>query len=146
MLYVCRVLFAIVLGMRNTFKVLGAIILVIGVYRIVSTSLFLQRAVTVEAEVVAVEELRGPPKPPSKVPLHLKYRLSDGSEHQSKTAMPLLQKVEPGDRVQILVDQSSPEFVRLPLLSVLWATPFTLVLIGLALVAGARLVPPRGHP
>jgi hypothetical protein len=127
--------------MRRFFLLIGLLLCAFGGYLVLSTYLFVHRAITVEAEVVAVEERRGPPKPRSKVPLHVKYRLPDGTEHLSKTSMPLLQKVESGDRLQLLVDGARPEVVRLPLLSVLWATPLTVVLVGILLAMGSRFLP-----
>lgn len=127
--------------MRRVLCILGIVSCLGGVYLCASTYLFLNRAIAVEAEVVAVEERKGPPKPRSKTPLHLRYSLPNGGEHLSKTSMPLLQRVEVGDRVHVLVDSANPEVVILPLLSVLWATPITLCVVGIALVVGSGLVP-----
>lgn len=127
--------------MRRTALILGIVLCLVGVYLCASTYLFLNRAIAVEAEVVAVEERKGPPKPRSKTPLHLRYSLPNRGEHLSKTSMPLLQRVEVGDRVRVLVDSANPEVVTLPLLSVLWATPITLCVAGIALVVGVRLAP-----
>ncbi len=128
--------------MRRVMMILGAVLGVVGMFLVVRTVLFVGRAVTIEAEVMAVEERRGPPKPRSKTPIHVRYRLPDGVEHLSKTSMPLLQKVEVGDRLQVLVDTADPEVVVLPLLSVLWATPITLCLAGVALLVGSCWVAP----
>lgn len=125
--------------MRRAMFMLGIVLCLIGGYLSASTYLMLDRAIAVEAEVVAVEERTGPPKPRSKTPIHLRYTLPDGGEHLSKTSMPMLQKVEVGDRVRILVDGANPEMVTLPLLSVLWATPITLCVVGIALLVGSRL-------
>jgi hypothetical protein len=127
--------------MRRGVFILGIVLCFAGVYLCGSTYLFLNRAIPVEAEVVAVEERKGPPKPRSKTPLHVRYRLPSGEEHLSKTSMPLLQRVEAGDRVHVLVDSANPEVVTLPLLSVLWATPITLCIAGVVLVLGSRLAP-----
>jgi hypothetical protein len=135
--------------MRRAVLIFGIALCLGGVYLSASTYLFLTRAVQVEAEVVAVETRQGPPKPRSKTPLHVRYRLSDGHEHLSKTSMPLLQRVEVGDRVHVLVDSLNPEVIRLPLLSVLWATPITLCVVGVALVAASRCAlskPAAQHP
>lgn len=127
--------------MRRFFTVLGILLALYGASVAGNTYLFLRRAVTVEAQVIAVEERRGPPKPRSKTPIHLRYTLPDGSEHLSKTSMPLLQAVKEGDRLMVLVETTAPEVVRLPLASVLWALPLATCVVGVVLIVLARCVP-----
>jgi hypothetical protein len=130
---------------RRFFSIIGIVLALYGAYGGVTTYLFVRRAVTIEAQVIAIEERKGPPKPRSKTPIHLRYTLPDGSEHLSKTSMPLLQAVKAGDRVKALVDPKAPEVVRLPLASVLWALPLATCVVGAVMTILARCVPHAAH-
>jgi hypothetical protein len=112
----------------------GLALLAFAVWRGVESYTFVSRAMELSGVVDSVEELKGPPKPRQKVPLHLSYSLPDGTRHRVVTHMPMLQKIEAGDTIRILVDGSNPQDVRLPLWSELWAGPLTYHVGGLLLM------------
>lgn len=112
----------------------GVLLVCLGGYQAVSIVGFLKQALPVEAEVLGVERLNGPPKPSTRVPLHLRFTLPDGTEQQASTVMPLLRHLDRGDAVAILVDPRNPQWVRVAQPSVLWATPLTLLVTGLLLI------------
>jgi len=112
----------------------GVLLVCLGGYQAVSIVGFLKQALPVEAEVLGVERLIGPPKPSTRVPLHLRFTLPDGTEQQASTVMPLLRHLDRGDAVAILVDPRNPQWVRVAQPSVLWATPLTLLVTGLLLI------------
>lgn len=112
----------------------GVLLVCLGGYQVVSTVGFLTQAVPVEAEVLGVERLNGPPKPSTRIPLHLRFTLPDGTEQQASTVMPLLRHLDRGDAVAILVDPRNPQVVRVAQPSVLWATPLTILVTGILLL------------
>jgi hypothetical protein len=109
----------------------GVVLVGLGGYQSVSLVSFLEHALPVQAEVLGVERLIGPPKPSTRVPLHVRFTLPDGSERQALTVMPLLRHLDRGDTVAILVDPRNPQLVRVDQPSVLWATPLTLLVTGI---------------
>ncbi|MEY4701793.1 MAG: hypothetical protein RL326_1980 [Pseudomonadota bacterium] len=118
----------------------GLALIAFGVWRGFESYTFVSRAIELPGVVDSVEELKGPPKPRQKVPLHVSYSLPDGTRHRVVTHMPMLQKIESGDTIRILVDRSNPQDVRLPLWSELWAGPLTYVVGGLLLMLMGRLL------
>ncbi len=101
---------------------------------------FFHRAVMVEATVVAVEELRGPPKPRQKIPLHVQFTLADATDHRAVTHMPMLQVVAAGDRIRLLVDPTNPQSISLPLWSEVWAGPLTYLVCGALIMVLGRVL------
>jgi hypothetical protein len=118
----------------------GLILVAFGAWRGVESYAFVSRALEISGMVDSVEELKGPPKPRQKVPLHLSYSLPDGTQHRVVTHMPMLQKIERGDTIRILVDRANPQDVRLPLWSELWAAPLTYLVGGMLLIFMGRLL------
>lgn len=118
----------------------GLALFAFGVWRGVESSRFLERSLELPGVVDSVEELKGPPKPRQKVPLHLSYALPDGTRHRVVTHMPMLQRIEAGDTIRILVDRTNPQDVRLPLWSELWAGPLTYLVGSLLLLLMGRLL------
>jgi hypothetical protein len=121
-------------------SVAGLALLVFSVWRGVESYSFVSRAVEVSALVDSVEELKGPPKPRQKVPLHLSYSSPDGAQRRVVTHMPMLQKIDAGDTIRILVDSTNPQDARLPLWSELWAGPLTYLVGGMLLLLMGRLL------
>ncbi len=130
--------------MRIVF-VVGLALVGLGAWRGLETSLFISRAVQVGATVDSVQELPGPPKPRQKVPLHLSYVTPDGGTHRGVTHMPMLQRIEAGDTIRVLVDPGNPQDVRLPLWSEQWSGPSTYVIGGLLLTAMGALLKNRSR-
>ena len=122
---------------------IGLLLCLVGVWQGVVTWHFTQRAITVEATVDAVEELRGPPKPRQKIPLHISFRLPGGSEHRAVAQMPMLQVIAAGDRIRVLVDPQNPQRVVLPLLSEIWARSLTYLVCGALILALERALRSR---
>jgi hypothetical protein len=118
----------------------GLALVAFAVWRGLESYTFVSRALELPGVVDSVEELKGPPKPRQKVPLHLSYALPDGTRHRVVTHMPMLQKIEAGDTIRILVDHSNPQDVRLPLWSELWAGPLTYFVGGMLLLLMGRLL------
>lgn len=130
--------------MGRVITLVGFVLLSFGAWRATSTAIFVKSALRVSAQVVAVEELRGPPKPRQKTPLHVTYTLPDGSPHRAITNLPFLQQVKVGDVIQVIVDPQAPQDVRLPLWSELWAGPLTYIMGGLLLMVLSKVLGLRG--
>jgi hypothetical protein len=130
--------------MARIVVLIGVFLCLLGVWRGAETVRFSRAAVLVEARVDAVEELRGPPKPRQKIPLHVSFRLSNGTEHRGVTHMPMLQVVSVGDRIRVLVDPSAPQDIRLSSWSELWAQPLTYLVCGLLIVVLGGVLRVRG--
>lgn len=118
----------------------GVVLLGLGLWRGADSYTFRSRAIELPGRVDSVQELKGPPKPRQKVPLHVSYSLPDGTQHRAVTHMPMLQKIETGDTIRILVDRSNPQDVRLPLWSEMWAAPLTYLVGGVLLVVMSLLL------
>ncbi len=116
---------------RAIVSLIGVATLVVGAFKCLSLIEFLQAASPVEATVVAVEHRSGPPKPRQNTPLHVRYKSRDGQEVLATTHLPLLQVVKEGETLTLLASTKNPQDVRLPLISELWATPLTYVIVGL---------------
>lgn len=132
--------------MRRILIIIGFIFIVIAVRDGFKLYSFIKRAESVEALVMVIEELRGSPKPRQRTPLHVEYRLKNGTQHQSITHLPLLQRIEKGDTVKIWVDPLNTQDVRLPLVSEHLARPLTLMVIGLVLMIGAAFYSSKSPP
>jgi hypothetical protein len=117
--------------MARIVVLVGFLLCLLGVWKGVETQRFSREAIVVEATVDAVEELRGPPKPRQKIPLHVHFQLPNGADHRVVTHMPMLQVVKAGDRIRLLVDPADAQRVSLPLWSELWAQPLTYLVCGL---------------
>lgn len=122
--------------MRRFFALVGIVLLGIGIVKAQTLTSFLSRAIPVTATVTSVETRTGPPKPTQNTPMHVRFAMPDGQERAAITNLPLLQKIKEGDTLQILVDPSDPQSVKLPLLSELWATPLAYLLSGVAILCG----------
>jgi hypothetical protein len=123
--------------------IVGLLLSIAGAVSAVQTAQFNQKAVEVVGSVLVVEELRGPPKPRQKTPLHVSYQLSDGQQFSAVTHMPLLQAVKQGDQIRLLVDPADPGTVRLPLWSEMWARPLTYLIGGLLVLLAGRVLTNR---
>jgi hypothetical protein len=127
----------------------GVCALTVGAAKTFEVYRFVQSASAVVATVVAVEERTGPPKPRQNTPLHVRYRDRDGQDVLATTHLPLLQVVKEGETVPLLVSSTNPQDVRLPLMSELWATALTYLVVGcFAVVVGVvfstKQLPSRG--
>ena len=132
--------------MRSILIIIGIILIVIGGRDAFKLYSFIKKAESVEALVMVIEELRGSPKPRQRTPLHVEYRLKNGSQYRSITHLPLLQRIEQGDTIKLWVDPLNPQDVRLPLLSEHLARPLTLIVIGLVLMIGAAFYSSKSPP
>ena len=114
--------------------IIGLILLLAGLGSIGSRVSFLSRAQLVDAVVVQSEIYRGPPRGPRSIPLRVRYTFPDGTVQEADTASPFLKVLEPGSKVQVLVDNSQPPVVKLPILSELWTVPLALLVAGFGLI------------
>ncbi len=126
--------------MARIIGLIGLLLCGLGVWQGVAQWQFLRRAVTVEATVVAIEELRGPPKPRQKIPLHVQFTLPDATDHRAVTHLPMLQVVAAGDHIRVLVDPDNPQDISWPLWSEVWARPLTYLVCGALIIALARVL------
>jgi hypothetical protein len=126
--------------MHKIILALGLALFAAGGVEAYKTADFQSHATEVVGSVIGVQELRGPPKPRQKTPLFVSYRREDGSEVQTVTHLPMLQQIEQGDSIRLLVDPRNPQDARLPLWSELWARPLTYCIGGLLLVIVARVL------
>jgi hypothetical protein len=125
---------------KSLISLVGVVMTLAGVWLGGETFAFQRRAIAVQATVTGVQELRGPPKPRQRTPLHVSYKLSDGREYSAITHLPLLQEIKQGDSIRLLVDPTAPERARLPLISELWARPLTYLVGGILLVVVGRVL------
>lgn len=112
----------------------------LGVWQGVSTYAFLQSAGIVQGRVTGVQELRGPPKPRQKTPIHILYRNSNGEEVSAVAHLPMLQEIKQGDEIRVLIDPRHPSDARMPLWSELWARSLTYVIGGLLVLIVGRVL------
>jgi hypothetical protein len=126
--------------MYKIILLLGLALVTAGVVEGARTASFHSNAIEVMASVIAVQELRGPPKPRQKTPLLVSYRQQDGSEVQATTHLPMLQQIKQGDSIRLLVHPANPQDVRLPLWSELWARPLTFLVGGCLLLLVSRVL------
>lgn len=129
--------------MRKLLTLLGLILLGIGLYQANDLTSYLERAIPISATVTSVETRPGPPKPKQNTPVHVKFVLPNGEERAAITSLPLMRSVKEGDSIQILVDPSNPQSIRLPLISELWARPLAYLISGLVLVCSVLVVKVR---
>ena len=129
--------------MKKLLVLVGVVLLSLGVYQSTETASFLSRARSLPATVTLVEVRQGSPKPSQNTPVHIKFNLPSGEERSAITNLPLLQNVEAGNTIYVLVDPGRPEIVRLPLLSELWARPLAYLISGFALVCAVLVVKVR---
>lgn len=122
--------------MKKLLTVVGLVLLGIGAYQANELTSFLSRAIPVTATVTSVELRTGPPKPTQNTPVHVKFSMPNGEERSAITHLPLLQDLEAGDALNILVDPTDPQSIKLPLLSEMWATPLAYLLSGTVIVCG----------
>ena len=115
--------------MKKLLALVGVVLLSLGVYQSTETASFLSRARSL--------------KPSQNTPVHIKFNLPSGEERSAITNLPLLQNVEAGNTIYVLVDPGRPELVRLPLLSELWARPLAYLISGFALVCAVLVVKVR---
>jgi hypothetical protein len=129
--------------MSRVVSLVGAGLLSVGVLQGWTTYSFVQHAEIVIARVASIEELRGPPKPRQKTPVNLLYKNRDGAEQSAVAHLPLLQNIQQGDEIRILVDPQQPQVARMPLWSELWARPLTYFVGGLLLLLVGRVLRTR---
>ncbi len=129
--------------MNKIIVIVGLLLFLVGAVSAVQTVRFKKKAVEVIGSVLTVEELRGPPKPRQKTPLHVSYQFADGRQFSAVTHMPLLQAVKQGDQIRLLVDPSDPGTARLPLWSEMWARPLTYLIGGLLVLLAGRVLTNR---
>jgi hypothetical protein len=129
--------------MRRVLGVFGLILIGVGAFRGYETYDFVSHAYRTNATVLAVETLPGPPKPRSRIPLHVKYTTPTGEEQRTQVRMPLLQKIQEGDTVSILVDTRDTQSARVPLVSELWSIPAACIVAGLGAILLATFAPRR---
>lgn len=120
--------------MRKVVTLAGICLLCAGLWDGVSTYRFINSAEKVSAEVLSIQELKGPPKPRQKTPVHIAFENGLGEKRSAITHLPMLYRVESGDRIEVLVDRSDAERVYLNLWSELWARPLTYSVGGALLV------------
>ena len=120
--------------MKKVVSIVGLSLCIAGLWTGASIFNFQKRAVVIIGTVTLVQELQGPPKPRQKTPLHVSYKMSDGSEHSAITHLPLLQEIRAGDKIRLLVDPQNPRNARSSLASELWALPLTYLVGGLLLM------------
>lgn len=128
------------MNVKYLITIAGVALSVAGVWLGIDTASFQRRALLVQATVTGVQELRGPPKPRQRTPLHVTYKLPDGREASAVTHLPFLQEIKSGDSIRLLVDPAAPEQARLPLISELWARPLTYFVGGLLLLVVGRVL------
>jgi len=121
--------------MRRFLFLVALVLVILGAVDVVSTMTFTRNAVLTRATVTAVEERSGPPKPTQNTPLHVSFVLPDNTAHAAIARLPLLQKIQQGDQIFLLVNPKEPQDVRLPLISELWARPLAYLLSGMILIA-----------
>lgn len=126
--------------MSRVVTAVGVALSAFGVWQGFATYSFLERADVVQARVTGVQELRGPPKPRQKTPVNLLYTNPQGEEVSAVGQLPLLQQIEPGDQINILVDPKRPTEARMPLWSELWARPLTYTIGGFLLLIVGRVL------
>lgn len=126
--------------MNRVIPLVALALLIVGVFQAFETASFQRKAIVVSATVVSVEERKGPPKPRQRTPLHVSYRLDGGQEQSAVTHLPLLQEIRQGDSIRLLVDPRTPNSVKLPLWSELWARPLTYLIGGCLLLLVARVL------
>ncbi len=127
--------------MRRYLALFGFVLVGIGAYQGYTTYDFVSHTFKAEATVEAVEPLPGPPKPRSRIPLHVRFTTPSGEERRTQIRMPLLQKIQQGDTVPIIVDSRNPQEARLPLASELWSVAAAFVAAGLGALLIARFAP-----
>jgi hypothetical protein len=126
--------------MYKAISVVGLLLAILGVWQGAETYSFVKAARVTQAKVTAIQELRGPPKPRQRTPIHLSYRTDDGKEYSAIAHLPLLQEIKAGDEIRVLVDPSKPEIAKLPLWSELWARTLAYIVGGLLLLIVARVL------
>lgn len=129
--------------MNKIITTVGLLLFIAGAWSGMETFRFIQRAEAVLGRVLVVEELRGPPKPRQKTPLHVSYQFADGRQFDAVTHMPLLQQVKQGDEIRLLADPTAPDSVRLPLWSEMWARSLTYLIGGLLVMLAGRVLTNR---
>jgi hypothetical protein len=120
--------------MRKIIRCVGVLLLSYGLWKGYSMYAFVQSARPVSATVRSIEELKGPPKPRQKTPVHVDFIGKDGSQSSAITHLPMVYRVEIGDVIPILVDGSETAHVRLNLWSELWAASLTYTIGGALLL------------
>lgn len=129
--------------MYKAISVVGLILVFVGFWQGAETYSFVNDARLIQARVVTIQELRGPPKPRQRTRMHLSYKLDDGKEYSAVAHLPLLQEIKAGDEIRVLVDSSKPELAKLPLWSELWARTLAYVVGGVLLLIVARVLSTR---
>lgn len=126
--------------MSRVVSAVGVVLCAVGVWHGSSTYEFVQHAQSVKGRITGVQELRGPPKPRQKTPINLLYTTKDGLEVSAIAHLPLLQQIQTGDEIRILVDPRQPDIARLPLWSELWARPLTYLVGGFLMLLVGRVL------
>jgi hypothetical protein len=120
--------------MSRVIAFVGVALFAFGAWQGLAVYSFVKDATPVMATVTSIQELRGPPKPRQKTSVHLLYTTPQGEEQSAVATLPFLQRIQQGDRIQVLVAGDRPGEAKLPLWSELWARTLTY------LVGGALLI------
>lgn len=115
--------------MGKVIKIATCLLALWGIVTTYQAYAFVQGSARVLGKVIAVEELRGPPKPRQKIPLHVEFELN-GAVVRTETRMPMLGVLKQGDAIPLWVDRSNPQRVELADLANLFAAPLTYILFG----------------
>jgi hypothetical protein len=126
--------------MSKVVSAVGLALCSLGVWQGISTYLFVQRADLVQGRVTGVQELRGPPKPRQKTPINILYTNTNGVEVSAVAHLPMLQQIQTGDEIRVLIDPRNPSDARMPLWSELWARSLTYVIGGLLIAIVGRVL------
>ena len=129
--------------MSRVITLAGISLCALGIWQGVAVYSFISHSVPVTATVSSIQELRGPPKPRQKTSVHLLYRNAQGVEQSALATLPLLQRIQQGDTIQVLVVPEKPGEARLPLWSELWARTLTYLVGGVLLVAVSAVLKTR---
>jgi len=115
--------------MAKALKLAALLLALWGAVTTYSAYTFIRDSVRITAKVIAVEELRGPPKPRQKIPLHVEFEVN-GMKLRTETRMPMLGVIKEGDSIPLWVDPSNPQRVELADLANVFAAPLTYILFG----------------
>jgi hypothetical protein len=126
--------------MSKVVSAVGLALCSLGVWQGISTYAFVQRADLVQGRVTGVQELRGPPKPRQKTPINILYTDTKGMEVSAVAHLPMLQQIQTGDEIRVLIDPLHPGDARLPLWSELWARSLTYIIGGLLIAIVGRVL------
>lgn len=129
--------------MRRVLTLFGLLLIAFGGFRGYEMYDFVSHARQVEATVIAVEPLPGPPKPRNRIPLHVRFVTPSGEERLIEVRMPLFMQIKEGEKIPVLVDQRDTQRAKIPLLSELWSGPTAWALAGIGAILLSIFAPRR---